>query len=111
MTILRGDPALLVAMGDDRDIFLDWLQSSGLNAVNASVVYVNTDNWNLTAIVMDWETTDQGNRIPKLDADGFQVNHQETYVLTPPDQRVLGRWLGYLDVRLSEAKTFVRSST
>lgn len=109
--ILRGDNGLLVAMGDDRDVFLDWLQSSGLNAVNATVVYYNTDSGDLTATIQEWDLSQGGVKAALVDENGIPVTRQENYVMTAINQRLLGRWLAYLELRRSEVKTFIRDST
>lgn len=106
--ILRGDPGTLVAMGDDRDLFLDWLQSAGCNAVNAQRVYYNTDNRQLRAVMISRTVVDNQERY-EVDEDGNPITTDAYFNQGPLDERLLGRWLAYIDIRVSESKTLLTS--
>lgn len=105
--ILRGDVGLLTAMGDDRDTFLDWLQSTGCNAVGALAVYYDTVTGELVAHMTE-KVDVNGKMVSVRDEEtGGPVITKERYHQTPIDQRILGRWLAYADLRKAEAPTFI----
>lgn len=106
--MLRGDVGLLVAMGDDRDKFLDWLQASGCNAVGALAVYYDTNTGNLTAHMVEKVDDGNGGMVSVRDPEtGGPLITKLNYKQSPIEARILGRWLAYADLRKAEATTFL----
>lgn len=108
--ILRGDVGLLVAMGDDRDKFLNWLQGTGCNAVGAVAVYYDTNTSELVAHMTQKVELGDGQMVSVRDEEtGGPLITKETYHQTPIDPVLLGRWLAYAELRRAEAQTFIVS--